>query len=52
MVDTELIDKVAELWVELGGDADGVAWCWRDLQNRVDEITHDSNEGVGNDGAP
>jgi hypothetical protein len=38
MTDAELIDKVAKLWVELGGDGDGVEWRWRDLRDRVDEL--------------
>ena len=38
MNDSELIDRVAELWVECGGDAVGVEWSWRELRDRVREI--------------
>ena len=38
MNDTELIDRVARLWVELGGDGDGIEYLWRDLRDRVDEL--------------
>jgi hypothetical protein len=36
--DEEIIDKVARLWVELGGDAEGIAWTWQKIKKRVDEI--------------
>lgn len=35
MSDDEVIRRVAILWIELGGDAEGVAWCWRKLQEEV-----------------
>lgn len=38
MKDKELIDSVAKLWVELGGDAKGVGYCWRQLRDRVAEL--------------
>ena len=38
MSDDELIDRVARMWIACGGDADGVAWCWRRLQERVAQL--------------
>jgi len=44
MADTELIDRIAKLWIELGGDAEGVEYCWRDLRDRVRELmSHKKN---------
>jgi hypothetical protein len=45
MNDAKLIEKIAELWIELGGDAEGVEYCWKMLRDRVKEITDfDNNE--------
>jgi hypothetical protein len=30
-----LIQKVAKLWIELGGDAEGVTWSWTLLRDEV-----------------
>lgn len=38
MTDAELIDRVARLWIELGGDSEGVEWCWRKLHDRIKDI--------------
>lgn len=35
MSDQELIERVAALWIELGGDAEGISWCWQDLRDEV-----------------
>jgi hypothetical protein len=35
MSDTEILERVAGLWIELGGDAEGVPWCWKDLRAEV-----------------
>ena len=32
------INRIAELWVELGGDSQGVVWTWPELRDRVQEI--------------
>ena len=34
----DLIDEVAKLWIELGGDSEGVAWSWRRLKERVEQL--------------
>ena len=35
MTDTEMIDRVAELWISLGGDAEGMAYAWVRLRDAV-----------------
>ena len=35
MSDAELIRRVAELWIDCGGDAEGVEWCWRQIRDEV-----------------
>ena len=42
MTDSELIDKVAQCWIELGGDAEGVEYCWGMLRDRVKEKENDN----------
>ena len=37
--DRELIERIAELWIDAGGDAEGVAWLWTDIRDRVQEMT-------------
>lgn len=36
--DSRLIYQVAKTWVEGGGDADGITWCWMDIREAVIEI--------------
>ena len=38
MNDEEFIDEIAKKWIELGGDGEGVAWCWKRLQERILEL--------------
>ena len=38
MSDDEFLEKIAALWIELGGDAEGVAWLWGELQKKVKEM--------------
>ncbi len=38
MNDNELIEKIALLWIECGGDSEGVEWCWRQLRDKIKEI--------------
>ena len=35
MTDTEMIDRVAELWIGLGGDAEGMTYAWVRLRDAV-----------------
>ena len=43
MNDTETLKKVAELWIELGGDAKGVTWCWQELRDEVERQLSSDN---------
>jgi len=36
--DNDLITKFAQYWIDLGGDADGVAWSWMLLHDKVIEL--------------
>ena len=38
MTDSEIIDRVAEYWISLGGDSDGLCYCWSRLLDRIREI--------------
>jgi len=37
--DRYCIDAAANAWINGGGDADGVAWMWPTLQERVRELS-------------
>ena len=52
MDDKELIDMVARLWVDYGGDAEGMAYCWQDIRNRIMEIEEekDNEPHINEDG--
>ena len=34
--DQEMIRLIASLWIELGGDADGINWSWQKIRNEVE----------------
>jgi hypothetical protein len=36
--DLKLVNAVAEAWVNAGGDAEGIAWCFSAILKRVKEI--------------
>jgi protein-arginine kinase activator protein McsA len=38
MSDNEFLTKIAELWIELCGDSEGVSWSWEKLQRKVAEL--------------
>ena len=47
MNDDGLITKVAQYWIDLGGDADGVVWSWMLLHDKVIElleVKHDDDK--------
>ena len=46
MSDTEILEKVATLWIELGGDAEGVTWCWQELRDEVERQLSSDNSQV------
>jgi len=38
MTDEKLIDLVAQVWFENGGDSEGIVWCWEKIKERVKEL--------------
>ncbi len=41
-----IIAEVAQLWVELGGDAEGITWSWMSIR---DEVRRIEREAGGNE---
>jgi hypothetical protein len=39
LTDEELIEKMAVLWIENGGDEDGIHFCYGRIANKVRELT-------------
>jgi hypothetical protein len=39
MSDDELIDVVAQAWIAGGGDAEGMAYCWEKIKERITELS-------------
>ena len=35
MDDNEFLRRIAELWIKLGGDSEGVSYTWRLLENEI-----------------
>lgn len=33
-----IIRETAELWLSLGGDSEGITWCWMRLRDEVKKI--------------
>lgn len=38
MSDQELIEAMARLWVENGGDAEGITWVWQRIRTAVEQL--------------
>ena len=38
MTDDKFLEEIAKLWIELGGDAEGVTWCWEQLREKIEEL--------------
>lgn len=38
MNDEEFLKEIAKLWIELGGDSEGVRWMWVKLQQFVEAM--------------
>lgn len=36
MSDQQLCEHVARIWVDAGGDADGLSWCFRMLKAAIE----------------
>ena len=45
MNDDQLIGYVAQIWVDNGGDAEGIDWCYRQIKERVAELEVAKKEG-------
>jgi hypothetical protein len=43
MTDEQLIQAVAELWVENGGDAEGIVWNWSKIRDAVAAIKQEGD---------
>ena len=43
MSDQQLSDYIASLWVENGGDAEGIAWCWGRIKEAVEAKLKEKN---------
>jgi hypothetical protein len=37
-----IISEVAQLWVDLGGDAEGITWCWMQIRDEVQRIEREA----------
>lgn len=37
--DFACIDAAAKAWIDAGGDADGVEFCWHHIRDRVAELS-------------
>ncbi len=44
MSDEQLISEVAKLWVDSGGDAEGIAWCWMRIRDAVSKEIDDRKQ--------
>jgi hypothetical protein len=45
-VDNKLIDEIAKIWVESGGDKEGIYYCLVPLANRVQELIDEKKQEV------
>ena len=52
MSDEILIQMVAELWVEYGGDAEGYDYCIRKIRDAIDRLTDEGDVHNGRDDLP
>jgi len=39
MNDVEIIETMANLWITLGGDAEGFLWCNQKIAEKIRELT-------------
>ena len=37
-IDNANVQKIAELWIALGGDKDGFEYLYKDIVNRIEEL--------------
>jgi hypothetical protein len=43
MTDT-IVSEVAQLWVDLGGDSEGITWSWMQIRDEVERIERGAGE--------
>ena len=36
--DKRLVNEMAQVWLDGGGDAEGIVWLWQAIKERVQEI--------------
>jgi hypothetical protein len=39
MSDAKLIAEIAKIWVENGGDAEGIDWCYTRIKEKIKELS-------------
>jgi len=44
MGDDDFLMQIAKLWLELGGDSEGVLWSWKELHNVVKSLEDERKE--------
>mgnify|MGYP000247663533 CR=1 FL=1 len=44
MTDKKLIETIARIWVENGGDEEGLDWCYLELREAIRELREKENE--------
>ena len=44
MTDSEFILLVSQYWIALGGDSEGVEYCWKSLRDCVKELEGNRRE--------
>ena len=43
LTEEQLIERVAQLWVDNGGDKDGIYWCLSKIADKVQELIDESD---------
>ena len=41
--DQKIVDAVAELWIEMGGDAQGIFWLSQDIKEAIEAKLKEKN---------
>jgi hypothetical protein len=44
MGEEQLIEAVARLWVENGGDAEGIDWCVSKIKSKIEELKTEDDQ--------
>ena len=43
LADKRIVDAVADLWIELGGDADGIYWLVHEIKEAIEAKLKEKN---------